>query len=54
MTYDVGNPGPGLGQADKCGGVKLINGVPTLHFPLIFAVLAKIYLQLYQIDQTSK
>jgi len=25
MTYDIGNPGPGLGQAQKCGGVKLIN-----------------------------
>ena len=22
-TYDVGNPGPGLGQAQKCGGIKL-------------------------------
>ena len=25
-TFDVGNPGPGLGQAQKCGGVKTING----------------------------
>ena len=22
MTYDVGNPSHGLGQAQKCGGVK--------------------------------
>jgi len=22
MTYDVGNPGPGLGQAQNCGRVK--------------------------------
>jgi hypothetical protein len=27
-TYDVENPG--LGQAQKCVGVKLINGIPTL------------------------
>jgi hypothetical protein len=24
-TYDVGNPGLGLGQAQKCGGVKPVN-----------------------------
>ena len=24
MTYDVGNLGPGLGHAKKCGGVKNI------------------------------
>jgi len=29
MTYDVGNPGPDLGQAQKYGGVKLANGIPT-------------------------
>jgi len=22
MTYDIRNPGPGLGQAQKCGRVK--------------------------------
>jgi hypothetical protein len=28
MTYDIGNPGPGLGQVQKCGGVKkAINGI---------------------------
>ena len=27
MTYDVGNPGPGLGQAQKCGRVKPVNGI---------------------------
>ena len=26
-TYDVGNPDPGLGQAQKCGGVKLANEI---------------------------
>jgi hypothetical protein len=30
MTYDVGNPGPGLVQAQKCGGVKPVKGFPTL------------------------
>jgi hypothetical protein len=24
-TYDVGNPGVCLGQAQKCGGVKLVS-----------------------------
>ena len=23
-TYDIGNPGPGLGQAQKCGWVKSV------------------------------
>jgi len=27
--YDAGNAGPGLGQAQKCGGVKTVNGIPT-------------------------
>ena len=30
MTYDVGNPGPGFGQAQKYDGVKPVNGIPTL------------------------
>ena len=28
MTYDVVNPGPDLGQAQKDGGVKSVNGTP--------------------------
>ena len=28
--YDVRNPGPDLGQAQKCGGVKPVNGIPAL------------------------
>ena len=28
--YDVGNPSPGLGQAQKCGGFKPVNGKPPL------------------------
>jgi hypothetical protein len=31
MTYDVGNPGPGLGKAQtRGGGIKPNNGIPTL------------------------
>ena len=37
MTYDVGNPCPGMGRTEKCvcvgggggGEVKLVNGIPT-------------------------
>jgi len=29
-TYDVRNPCPGLAQTQKGGGVKRINGIPTL------------------------
>jgi hypothetical protein len=28
MTYDVSNPGPGLGQAQECGGVKPVKWIP--------------------------
>ena len=34
MTYDVGNPGHGLGQAHKYSWVKPVNGRPTIS-PLI-------------------
>jgi hypothetical protein len=30
MTYEVGNPGLGLGQAQKYGRIKLVNGISTL------------------------
>jgi hypothetical protein len=30
ITYDIGDPGLVLGQAQKCGGVKQINGILTL------------------------
>ena len=30
MTYDLGNSGSGLGQAQKCGSVKPVIGPPTL------------------------
>jgi hypothetical protein len=29
-TYEVRNPGPGLGQAQQYGRVKLVNEIPTL------------------------
>ena len=29
MTYDDGNPGLGLVQAQKYGGVTQVNGIPT-------------------------
>jgi len=29
-TYDVGNPCPGLGNEDTCGGVKPVNGIPIV------------------------
>jgi hypothetical protein len=34
-TYGIENPGPGLGQAQTYGGVKLVNKIPTL--PLLKA-----------------
>jgi hypothetical protein len=39
-TYDVGNPGPGLGQAHKCGRVKSVNGIPTLLLLIIGSPMA--------------
>ena len=30
MLYDVGNPGPCLGQTQNRGGVKQVNGITTL------------------------
>jgi hypothetical protein len=38
MTFDVENSGPGLGQAQKCGGVEPVNGNSTL--PLLIIVKA--------------
>ena len=28
-TYDIINPGPGFGHRYKCGGAKLLNGIPN-------------------------
>ena len=29
MIYGIGNPGAGLGQAQKCGRVKMVNMIQT-------------------------
>jgi hypothetical protein len=29
-TYDAWNPDPGLGQAQTCGRVKPVNGIPLM------------------------
>ena len=34
MPYDLGNPGPGLEQAQQCGWVKPVNGNPILSWYL--------------------
>jgi hypothetical protein len=34
MTYDVGNPSPGLEQAQQCGRVKLLNGMDGYYWAL--------------------
>jgi hypothetical protein len=31
MTCDYGNQGPGLGQAQQCGGVKPVNVIYQIH-----------------------
>jgi hypothetical protein len=38
-TYDIWHPGPGLRQAQKCWGVKLVNGIPTPAPPLYYYFL---------------
>ena len=39
MTYEVGNPGLGLGQAQKCGGLKLVNVIPSFSLLIIAYIL---------------
>ena len=46
MTYVVGNPGPELGQAQKCGWAKAVNEILTLphikflvSYPLAYALI---------------
>jgi len=29
MVYADGNPGPGIGRTQKCGGAKQIDGIPN-------------------------
>jgi hypothetical protein len=35
MNYNVGNLGPGLGEAQKCGEIKLVHRIPTLPLLII-------------------
>ena len=49
-TYDIGNLGPGLGQAQKCGRVKPVNGIPTL--PLLI-IRSSIPIQILQTIKNS-
>jgi hypothetical protein len=35
-TYDVGHPYYGLGQAQTCGGLKPVNGIPTPPFSSVY------------------
>jgi len=30
MTYDIRNPGPGMGQTQRCGRIKLVKDIPTM------------------------
>jgi hypothetical protein len=41
MTFDIGNPSTGLGQAQKYGRIKPLNGIPTL--PLLLFEIWIIY-----------
>jgi len=36
-TYAIGNLGPGLGQAQKCDRVKLVNWILTLFLLMIWS-----------------
>jgi hypothetical protein len=52
MTYDIGNPGPGLGQAKKCGGDPnpslLITGSQTaIHFCIYTKILFNVLIHNY-------
>jgi hypothetical protein len=38
-TYDVRDPDPGFGQAEKCGGPKPINGITTRSIILLLPLL---------------
>jgi hypothetical protein len=42
MTYEIGNPGPDLGQPQKCGGVNPVNGIPNYNSEVFkFCILIK-------------
>ena len=39
MIYDIGNPGPGLEQAQKCGRVIPVNEIPTLPLLMLCVIV---------------
>ena len=45
MIYDVGNAGPGLGQAHKCCSVKPVNGIHLNNINTMFRDFFKIYIK---------
>lgn len=47
-TYDIGNPGSGMGQAPKCGSVKAVNGIPNLSLLLLTGSQTAIYIYTYK------
>ena len=51
MTYDIGHPDHGLGQAQKCGGVKLLNGIPTLPLLVIGSPMTSKFI--FSLDQSA-
>jgi len=50
MIYDAGNPGFGLGQVQKCGRFKPVNGIPTLPLLIIGYFTA---IQIYSNDKKN-
>ena len=48
MTYGVKNPGSDLVQALTSGGVKPVNGIPTLPVTIIRSQTAKQIQEMYQ------
>jgi hypothetical protein len=45
ILTDVGNPGPAIGQAQKYGGVKPVNGIPILSFIYVCTSVKQKYIR---------
>ena len=43
MTYEVGNPGSVLGQAQKSGDVKPVNGIPNVFIYILFLFRSSVF-----------
>ena len=50
MAYGIGNPSPDLGQEQKCGLVKPVNGISTLSILIIDSH----NIRQYRFEQTIK